>query len=127
MSASSPDGRSAEASCPAPRPGGPGPRPARRHPRRVRPGPRGAGTAARRRRSRRTRPRGGGFLGHAAGVEPDHVRLFAAAARLAAGTGQPPEPFYGLLRRGLPDDPGDLALRPLRAVRDALAAAAGRA
>ncbi|MFE2147568.1 hypothetical protein ACFXA3_38565 [Streptomyces sp. NPDC059456] len=66
-----------------------------------------------------------GFLGHAAGVDPGRVRHLAAAARLAGATGRPAEPFYGLLRRGLPDDLGELAVRRTSTVRDALAAAAG--
>ncbi|MFD0076967.1 neuraminidase-like domain-containing protein [Streptomyces sp. NPDC127166] len=125
VSASSPDGRSAEVSCPAPRAEEildvPLPADPRTEYARVLAalaplldGDDPAGLT----------PEEVGFLGHAAGVEPDHVRLLAAAARLAAGTGQSPEPFYGLLRRGLPDDPGDLALRPLGAVREALSAAA---
>ncbi|WP_406388643.1 neuraminidase-like domain-containing protein [Streptomyces sp. NBC_00211] len=64
-----------------------------------------------------------GFLGHSAGSDPGRVRHLAAAARLAAATGRSPEPFYGLLRRGLPEDLGALAVRRTSAVRDALAAA----
>ncbi|NEY30610.1 hypothetical protein GTU99_00010 [Streptomyces sp. PRKS01-65] len=65
-----------------------------------------------------------GFLGQVAGEDPEHVRLVTRAARLAAATGQSPELFYGLLRRGLPDDPGALALLRADIVRDALASAA---
>ncbi|MFE7598362.1 neuraminidase-like domain-containing protein [Streptomyces sp. NPDC057494] len=64
-----------------------------------------------------------GFLGRMAGIDPAHVRLAAGAARFAAATGQPAELFYGLLRRGLPDDLGELALRRTREVRDALTTA----
>ncbi|GHD82689.1 Tc toxin subunit A-related protein [Streptomyces goshikiensis] len=64
-----------------------------------------------------------GFLGHAAGTDPEYVRHLASAARLAAATGRSPQLFYGLLRRGLPEDLGELALRRTSAVRDALAAA----
>ncbi|MEU1229847.1 neuraminidase-like domain-containing protein [Streptomyces sp. NPDC005828] len=125
VSASSPDGRSAEVSCPAPRaeeildvalPADPRTEYARVLAA-LAPLLDGTDPAG-------LTPEEAGFLGHASGVEPDRVRLVAAAARLAAGTGQPAGLFYGLLRRGLPDDLAGLALRRTSAVRDALTAAA---
>ncbi|MEU9144234.1 neuraminidase-like domain-containing protein [Streptomyces sp. NPDC048349] len=121
---SSPDGRSAEASCPAPGseenldvtlPADPRSEYARLLTA-VTPLLDGADPAG-------LTPEEAGFLGHAAGCDAAHVRLFAGAARLAGTTGQSPELFYGLLRRGFPDDVGELALRRTSAVREALAAA----
>ncbi|MFF4428113.1 neuraminidase-like domain-containing protein [Streptomyces sp. NPDC001513] len=121
---SSPDGRSAEVSCPAPRreevldvalPADPRSEYARLLAA-VAPLLDGADPAG-------LSAEEAGFLGHAAGSDPGHVRHLATAAGLAAATGRSPQLFYGLLRRGLPEDLGELALRRTRAVRDALATA----
>ncbi|MFD3523519.1 neuraminidase-like domain-containing protein [Streptomyces sp. NPDC058653] len=65
-----------------------------------------------------------GLLAHATGRSPEHIGHLSTAARLAAATGESPELFYGALRRGLPSDPGDLALLPADTVRAALVTAA---
>lgn len=64
------------------------------------------------------------FLARATGHDAVQVGCLAVANRHAAATGLPAEPFYGLLRQGLPADLPTLVRRPARDLRAALAAAA---
>ncbi|MFF5296340.1 Tc toxin subunit A-related protein [Paractinoplanes globisporus] len=63
------------------------------------------------------------FVAAGAQAELGEVERLAAAERLAASTGLPAAPFFGLLGQGLPARAAALAQQPAAALREALAAA----
>lgn len=59
------------------------------------------------------------------GRDPLQLTYFVLAHRFARVTGLPAEPFYGLLRQGLPTDLGPLAAQPADQLQVSLTAACG--